>query len=171
MKTPSGTIALVTLATLVAAVVACTNGTWVRQPPPDVNLDNPPMPPVSNEKFVKQIVHRRTLKDGSPHGEEVFRNLLNNGHYSASKGNRIHFIYTDDKRIPPRYPKHREWMPAQGNAGSAAQLEIKTDKVIVSETAQGLPTENLTLISPHVTQQIAVNTPEDVTAVLNLLAK
>jgi len=165
MKTPSGTTKLVTLATIAAAVVACTNGTWGQQSLPDVNLDNPPMPEVSNETYVLRIKQRRLLKDGTPHGEQAFKNLLNNGRYSASRGNRIHFIYTDDKENK----KHREWMPAQGNAGSAAQLDIKTDKVTVSETAQGLPTENLTLISTHVTQQIAVSTQEDLTKVLNKL--
>jgi len=167
MKTPFGTIRLVTLATLVAAVVACTNEPWVHRPPPppDVNLDNPPMPSPSNEKVVKVITQRRTLKDGSCAGEAAFRQLLNNGHYSASKGNRIHFIYADDTSSY----KHREWMPDQGNARFAAELEIKTDKVIVSGKAQGFPTENLTPISTHVTQQIAVSTQADLNKVLDKL--
>jgi hypothetical protein len=167
MKTPFGTIALVTLATLVAAVVACTNMEWARRPPPppDVNLDDPPYPPLSQEPFVKVIKPRRTLKDVSCAGEEEFRKLLNNGNYSASKGNRIHFIYTDDKPSD----KHREWIPDQCSARSATRLEIKTDKVIVSEKAQDFSTEDLTPISTHVTQQIAVSKKVDLDAVLNLL--
>jgi hypothetical protein len=160
MKTPFGTIGLVTLATLVAAVVACTNMDWVRRPPPlpSPNMDNLPMPPVSNENIVYRIketdIARRTLKDPSEDGEKAFKALLNNGHYSASKGNRILFRYKNDK---PPSQKHREWMPDQGSAESSAKLEIKTDEVIVSEKAQGLSTENLTPVSTHVTQQIAVS--------------
>jgi len=154
MKTPFGTIGIVTLATVIAAVVACTNMGWLPTPPlPDVNLDNPPMPTVANENFVYRMKQRRPLKDGSHAGVAAFKALLNNGHYSASKGNRIHFIYTDDTTSH----KHREWMPDQRAAESAAKLEIKTDKVIVSEKVEGFPTEDLTPISTHVTQQIAVS--------------
>jgi hypothetical protein len=164
MKTPSGTIKLVTLATIAAAVVAAL-GTFAKPPPPPPqNQDNPPMPNVSDENFVLRIKGRHLLWD-PVNGPAALKALLNNGHYAADNGNRIHLIYSDDSSTHP----HKEWVPDQGQAASATELEIKTDKIAVSKSVQSLPTEDLTLISPHVTQQIAVSTKEDITAVMNLL--
>ena len=169
MKTPSGTIKLATLATIAAALVACGFGIADKDPCPLPNPDqeDPPLPEcamnaASKEEFVLRTKHRFKLKDPSTSGEAVFKDLLNNGHYSASKGNRIHFSHT-------KVSEGREWLPTQKDASSATQLEIKTDKVTVSKSVESLSTEDLTLISPHVTQQIAVSTKEDVTAVLKLL--
>jgi hypothetical protein len=50
-----------------------------------------------------------------------------------------------------------------------AQTTIKTDKVIVSESAKRAADEELTSIGRHVTQQIACESEPDVDAVLTLL--
>ena len=55
------------------------------------------------------------------------------------------------------------------NCSDYAQASIKTDKVIVSESAKRAADEELTSIGRHVTQQIACESQADENAVLTLL--
>jgi plasmid replication initiation protein len=48
-----------------------------------------------------------------------------------------------------------------------AKLNIKTDKVTTSDAMKGSPNEELTLIAPHITQQVASNSLSDIQTVLS----
>ena len=158
MKTQSGPIKLAILAA-VAVVAAITLRGFAQSAPAPTEL---PDPSPSNEKFVLKIKPRHPLKDSTDATEKAFKDLLNNGHYEAAKGNKVHLRHTAAN-------KPDEYLPT-GAGASSTKLEIQTDKVTKSETAQNIEVEELTVIQPHVTIQVASRSPDDIKAVLDLMA-
>jgi hypothetical protein len=57
-----------------------------------------------------------------------------------------------------------------GASKASNQLDVQTDKVIVSEKAAGV-SEDLTAITTHTTVQIASPSNSDITAVQNALSQ
>jgi hypothetical protein len=138
----------------------CTETPVVHRWPPhfgNCNVVWPP-PPV-HAPFHQKITHHYLAKDNED-GEKEFVNLLCNGNYKAEWGNRIRLEHRN-----AQYGAH--CLPQ--NCSDYAQASIKTDKVIVSEKAKKAADEELTSISPHVTQQIACQSQTDLDAVLKLL--
>ena len=165
MKTLSGRFRLVVLAALVVGVVitlrAFAQPTSTRKwPPKPGNCKEQSQLPSANAPKSQKITNRRELKDGSAAGEEAFAALLCNGHYDAAWGNRIHFIHKDAHLGQHCLPQ---------DCSDFAQASIKTDKVIVSDTAKNGADGELTSIQFHATQQIASQTQGDIDAVMNLL--
>jgi hypothetical protein len=160
MKTLSGTVRLVVLATVAVATALALRGFAQSSPSPAPAQTEPPDPPPSSEKFVLKIKPRAYLKDQSPAGEEAFAKLLSNGKYSAGKGNKVnlrHAVGAKEEDLP------------RGGA-SSSQFEIKTDQVTVSQTAMEIEVGELTAIQPHVTVQVASKDPADIAAVLDKIA-
>jgi len=147
MKTQSGSIKLAMLVT-VAVIAAITLRGFAQ---------SASKPPPSQEKFVLTINSDAALKDASANGEKAFKDLLNTpGKYPKEKGNKIHMKHSSggaDECLPT-------------GAVCSSKLDIQTDKVTVSETAKNIASEELTLIQPHVTIQIASSSADDVAAVL-----
>ena len=166
MKTLSGTAKLVILAALAVAVAitfrafAQAPASPRKWPPKPGTCKEPPTLPHSDAKFIKKITPRRPLKKMSNEGEAEFAALLCNGHYDGANGNIIHMRHLDSKNGEHCLPK---------DCSDFADLSIKTDKVIASETAKKIEAGELTVIQPHVTIVIASPTQDDINAVLNLL--
>jgi hypothetical protein len=124
--------------------------------------------PPSSEKFVLRINSHHSLKNSTDAGETAFAALLCNGHYTAAKGNQMKMKHGNAQKPDNEYP--RDCGSSGSAAGPGAQLEIKTDKVIVSETAKRIEAGELTVIQAHATIQIACPGPGDIKAVLDQLA-
>ena len=166
MKTLSGTVKLVVLVALAVAVaitfraVAQTAASPRKWPPKPGTCKEPSTLPKPNAPFVKTIQPRRHLKKMTDQGEAEFAALLCNGRYDAAKGNIIHFKHSNANNGEHCLPQ---------DCADFAQLNIKTDKVIVSETAKRIDAGELTVIQAHATITIACPTQDDVDAVMNLL--
>ncbi|MEP6602511.1 MAG: hypothetical protein ABJB69_01025 [Spartobacteria bacterium] len=125
----------------------------------DPDPDQPPFPVEANAKFVLKIRNRHLAKDGDDaKAKKALQDQLDLGAYA--NGTQLHFRYktggATDEMLKPHH-------------AASSKIDIKTDQVIVSATAKKAE-EELTLIAPHVTQQVASNNLADITAVLNLLA-
>lgn len=160
MKTLSGTVRLVVLATVAVATALALRGFAQSSPSPAPAQTEPPDPPEAHEQFVLKIKPRHSLKDGSEKGEDAFKYLLNNGKYDVGKGNKVHLRHA-------KAGKSDEYLP---RGADTSKLEIKTDKVTASQTALEIEAGDLTVIQPHVTVQIASKSPADIKAVLDLMA-
>jgi hypothetical protein len=156
MKTLSGTVKLLVLA--VVAVVAAITFRAFAQPVPTPTLTEPPDPLPAQEPFVLIIKPRHVLAQGTT--EKAFKDLLNNGHYPAANRNKVHMRHKDPHEAD-------EYLPT--GSGTSSNLDIKTDKVTVSKAAQSIADTELTVISPHVTIQVASPSAADIEAVLKLL--
>lgn len=161
MKTQPGPIKFAILAAVAVAAALTLLGVARSTPTPTPTPCDSSDPAVSYEKFVLKIKPYHQLKDGSKPGETAFKALLNNGHYDVTKHNKLHMKHTLSS-------DGEECLPT--GAAMSSNIDIQTDKVTMSEIAKGLEAGELTLIQPHVTIQIACHSPDDVTAVLNLLA-
>jgi hypothetical protein len=165
MKNLSGTIKLVVLVA-VALLVVITLGAFAqspkshRWPPKPGACKEPSTLPPTNAPIVEKITKRRHLKKMTPEGEAEFAALLCNGRYDAANGNIIHMRHLDPKNGEHCLPR---------DCSDFAELSIKTDKVIASETAKGIEAGELTVIQAHATIQIAAPAQKDIDAVLNLL--
>jgi hypothetical protein len=167
MKTQSRAIKLVTLPAVailgLIGLCVCTQTPVVNHWPPHYgNCKEVATLPQPHAPYVKKIQTRRLLAKDNEEGEKEFVKLLCNGHYKAEWGNRIRMEHHN-----ANYGSH--CLPQ--NCSDYAQASIKTDKVIVSESAKRAADEELTSIGRHVTQQIACQTQEDVDAVLERLAQ
>jgi hypothetical protein len=158
MKTLSGTVTLVVLAAVAVVTAFALRGFAQSSPAP--TQTEPPDPPEAHDNFVLKIKPRHSLKDGSDKGEEAFMALMNSGKYEVAKGNKVHLRHA-------KAAKKDEYLP---RGAETSQLEIKTDKVTVSQTALEIEAGDLTVIQPHVTVQIASKSPADIKAVLDLMA-
>jgi hypothetical protein len=161
MKTLSGTVKLVVLAA-VAVVVAITLRAFAQSAPKPTPTEppEPADPAASREQFVLKIKPRRLLPTSTT--EKAFKDLLNNGNYSAAKGNKVHMRHT-------KWPAEPDECLPTGTVCSST-LDIQTDKVTASETAKSIEAGELTVIGPHVTIQVASSSPADIKAVMDLLA-
>jgi hypothetical protein len=163
MKTLSGTFKLIVLVALAVGVIitlrAFAQPTSQRKPGTCKEMPSDQLPPITAQ-YSQKIPHRRQLKKGGAPGEAEFKALLCNGHYDAALGNRIHFIHEDANNGQHCLPQ---------NCKDFVQVSIKTDKVIVSDTAKSIADGELTSIQFHVTQQIASPNQGDIAAVMNLL--
>lgn len=160
MKTLSGTVKFVVFPAIAIGAAVALHG--FAQTPTPTEPPDPPDPPESHEPFVLKIKPRHLLADRSPAGETAFKLLLNNGNYSAAKGNKLHMRHT-------KWPTEKdEYLPT--GAATSSKLDIKTDKVTASKTAKNIEAEELTVIGPHVTIQVACSNPGDIKKVLDLLA-
>jgi hypothetical protein len=175
MKTPSGTLKIVFAAVCGLFAVVCLRAVATPTPTPTPEID-PPMPPVANDPFVLLMNQRHMLADPSDTGEQAFAELIcYSGHYPGDKGkkNVIHFRHnkkTKDGKQEHFLPLSCDQFPKSAASSQSSGLEIKTDKVIVSEKARTFEDGDLTLIAPHVTQQIAVSSQADLKAVVDSLA-
>lgn len=160
MKTLSGTIKFVLFPAVAIGAAIALHG-FAQAPTAATSTAEPPDPPPSHENFVLRIKPRHSLANASKAGEKAFKDLLNNGHYPAAKGNKLHMRHSDSTETD-------EYLPT--GAGTSSKLDIKTDKVTVSETAKALEADELTVIGPHVTIQVASSNPDDIKKVLDLLA-
>jgi hypothetical protein len=164
MKTLSGTFKVVILAAIGIS------GVLVFRAFSDPDPDQPKIPSVPNKaKFVLRIHNRVEVKDGK---EDEFEALLCKSQYDP-KFCRIHMRRTDP--ADPHKVKE-EILPTPAGTPCPSptnspyvKLDIKTDKVTVSEKARNIQIDELTPIAVHVTQQVASNDLSDITAVLNLL--
>lgn len=172
MKALSGTVKFVALAGVAVAAII-TLRTFAQTSSSTPTLTDPKMPPepdASQATFVLKIKNRHLLKDDSDAGEAAFAALLSNGHYETAKGNRIHLRHRRAQWGEHYFPQDRaSWPPPSPPPSPHAQLNIKTDKVTVSEAARSLANGELTSISPHVTQLVASHNAADITAVLDQL--
>jgi hypothetical protein len=165
MKTQSKIIKFVTFPAVailgVIGLCVCSQTPIVHRWPPNYgNCKEVATLPQPHKPYVKKIKTRRVLVKDTDKGEEEFVKLLCNGHYKAEWGNRIHMVHGN-----AHYGAH--CLPQ--DCAAFAQANIKTDKVIVSESAKRAADEELTSIGRHVTQQIACESEPDVDAVLTLL--
>jgi hypothetical protein len=162
MKTLSGTVKFVVFPAIAIGAAIALHGFAQTPTPIPTEPPDPPDPTVSQEPLSLRIKPRRLLADPSPAGETAFKTLLNNGNYPAAKGNKIHMRHK-------KWPSEKdEYLPT--GAGPSSKLDIKTDKVTASETAKNIEAEELTVIGPHVTIQVASSSPTDIKKVLDLLA-
>jgi hypothetical protein len=160
MKTQSGPIKLAILTALAVVAAITLRGVAQSTPTPTPTYCDESDPPQGQTTFVLKIKPRHPLKDDTEATKVAFRNLLNNGHYTA-RGNKMHLK-------PSAAGKPEECLPSSG--GTSTKIDIQTDKVTTSEMAKNIDAEELTLIQPHVTIQIASPSSTDINAVLLLLA-
>ena len=160
MKTLSGTAKFVVFPAIAIGAAIALHG-FAQSPAATPTRTEPPDPAPSHEKFVLKIKPRHPLKDSTKDGEKAFKDLLNNGNYSAAKGNKVHMRHTSAE-------ENDEYLPT--GSGTSSKLDIKTDKVTASETAKNIEAEELTVIGPHVTIQVASSSSTDIKAVLDQLA-
>lgn len=111
-----------------------------------------PKPPAKDPdtKFVLRIHNRHEVKD-----EDSFKQLL------ATSGLQLSHIHMRHSNKGTHHGEEEEF-PSRGGA----QLELKTDKVVVSEVASS---GEYTAIGVHVTQLVASSNPADIAKVLDAL--
>ena len=165
MKTQSKIIKFVTFPAVailgVIGLCVCSQTPLVhRWPPPYGNCKEVATLPQPHAPYVLKIKTRRLLVNDTDKGEEEFVSLLCNGNYKAELGNRIHLVHGNAK-----YGAH--CLPQ--DCAAFAQTTIKTDRVIVSESAKRAADEDLTSIGRHVTQQVVSQAEGEITAVSKLL--
>jgi hypothetical protein len=180
MKTPPGTFRIAFVTACGIAVALCIRAVATPTPTPTPTAgDDLPMPECGNEKFVLRIKDRQPLKAKSASTDDViaaevnFVALMCSAPYANPKKNRIHFrhlMHTTDSKQVHFLPDDCSQFPRMAPSSQGAELKIKTDKVTVSEAAKAFGELELTPISQHVTQQIAVQESKDVKAVVDSLA-
>jgi len=152
--TPSGSLTVVALVGLALATVITLRA-----------IAQPPTSATGEDEFVLTIKtppdKYHSLKKNDCAGETAFIVLLNNGHY-LKKTEKLHFKSGIGKQEECDLPG----VCAQcTEPPSPAQLNIKTDKVTVANTAQSIAGGD-----PNVTIKIASTSPDDIKAVLDSLA-
>jgi hypothetical protein len=157
--TPSGTLKVVVLAGLGIAT-AITLRALAETPTPRSE-------PV--DKFLLRIKPKQgeshALANLTTQSEDDFVDLLcgKKGH-QYDKAQKLHLKRIDGNKpeldLPDQCPK----------ASSGSQLNIKTDKVTVSNAAKRISDDELGVIGPHVTIQVATSSPAGIKAVLDSLA-
>jgi hypothetical protein len=163
--TPSGTIKVVALAGLGVAIVI-TFRALAQTPTPTPTSDD-----INN--FVLQIKKNpgeyHPLKTNGIGPEATFIALVcdkQNHHFDSTKEMRF-----KSKKIPGEFKLPKDCDTARSALPSGAQLNIKTNKVTVSETAKRIEAGEVTPIGdPNVTIKIASHSPEDIKAVLDQLS-
>jgi hypothetical protein len=112
----------------------------------------PTEPPVDKGPLILKIKKATSIKVSDSQFEDMLKHLSSHAQYDI-------VIDKGDGSTP----KH----VVSGAAG--AKLDIKTDRVVVSDIAQHAPGSELTLIQTRVTQQVASTSPSDLTTVIGTL--
>lgn len=161
--TPSGTIRAIALIGVSVAIVI-TLQTRAQTSPTASRADD-------IKDFVLEIKGNareyHELRDGTLPGEAAFILLVCDDQHHHFLGNKhLNFKSKRDTTDPinPTFDLPKDCTKARSNVSPTGQLNIKTDKVTVSRTAQSVPAGD-----PHVTTQIASTTADDIKAVLDKL--
>ena len=155
MKTLSGTLKYVVMAAI--GLVAVLTFRALAQS----TVPAPHVPPASKAAFVLIIQSERAVKD-EENFEDVLKTLKSQLYCLHMKHSQGH---------PQGHGPHKGQMEYDltGGSDACAQLDIKTDKVTMSETAKSASGEELTPISTHTTIQVPSMSSSDITTVLNAL--
>ncbi|SRR6266481_2048198 len=154
--TPSGTLKVVTLVGLgLATIIALGVLESPAAKPDPEDVDNLVL------VIAKKNGEYRELKKNDCDGENAFIKLLNNGKYL--KSHKLHFKHKDASQPECELPDG--CAACTPTPTPRAQLNIKTDKVTVANAAESVADGD-----PHVTIQIAAKSPDDIKAVLDMLA-
>jgi hypothetical protein len=143
MKTVSGTVKLVILVAIAALTVLTFRAFAQRTLPPE--------PSKEKATFVLYIKNPTAVKN-----EQKFKDVLKN---LKTQLYEIHMVHSQGQGPPEDIPSPTPF----------AKLDIKTDKVTVSETAKNEAGKEYTLIQVHVTQRVASMSTSDILSVLNEL--
>lgn len=155
-NTPAGTIKLVALMGVAAVMVISLHALAQSPSSRDPELNKFVLKIKKNSGEHHKLKHQTDGKE-----EDDFKALLCNGHYDS--GSHLYLRHEDGTASEIDLPKDCP------SSSSRSELNIKTDKVMVSGTAQSAADGKLTVIGPHVTIQVASQSTGDIKAVLDRL--
>jgi hypothetical protein len=161
--TPSGTMKAIALAGLSVATLI-TLRALAQTSPPASKADD-----INN--FVLQIKKNpdeyHLLKKNTNGGEaELTALLCDTKNHAFDQGKHMHFKSKNDPAAKKPLDLPTDCTALRSSASPGAQLNIKTNKVMVANAAQSVAAGD-----PHVTIQVASKSPADIKAVLDLLAE